>query len=52
MTLTSFKSGAMTRDKLALTEGEGAALLAKLIDARRKSCTTLGQVDREVAKYS
>lgn len=49
MTLTSFKSAAMTTDKLTLLEADGQVLLDQLTDCRRKLCTALGQIRREGA---
>lgn len=47
MTLTSFKAGAASTDKLALQESEGRSLLARVIDERRGVSTALGQVRRD-----
>jgi len=49
MTLTSFKSAAMSTDKLTVLEIEGRAMLDQLNDCRRKLCTALGQVRRETS---
>lgn len=47
MTLTSFKGGSSTTERLPLIEAEGAAQLAQLIERRRKLTTALGQVRRQ-----
>lgn len=47
MTLTGFKGGATTSDRSTILEREGGAILADLINGRRRVCAALGQVRRE-----
>lgn len=50
MTLTSFKGGGTTTTKLTLQECEAGPLLTRTVDERRRVCTALGQVRREIRR--
>ncbi|NML06780.1 hypothetical protein [Sphingomonas sp. G-3-2-10] len=52
MTLISFKSGSTTTTKLTLQEGESGPLLEQIVDQRRRVCTALGQVRRELKQLA
>lgn len=47
ITLTSFRAGMITTEKMTILELEGDALLGQVTEHRRKLCTALGQVRRE-----
>jgi hypothetical protein len=48
MTLTNFKSGGTSTTKLTMQESEGGAMLAQVIDERRRVSTALGQIRRQL----